>query len=136
DAAASLLRRYQFDGAQHMRAKVLIAPQDWNGRRFGRPRLDLVRDRPERARLQPFEFVVVGEQFRRILDIGSAGHVFPVVFTRFRCHVALLYWRRVRRSVVSSSGQVSLRSPGFRPWHGPRSGPIPAAPSWPESAGL
>ena len=30
DAAASLLRRHQFDGAQHMCAEVLIAPQHGN----------------------------------------------------------------------------------------------------------
>ena len=89
DAAAGLLGRHQFDGAQHMSAEVLVAPQDRNGRRFGRPRLDLVRNRPERARLQSFEFVVIGEQFGRILDIGPSGHVFAVVFTSLRRHVAL-----------------------------------------------
>ena len=75
DAAAGLLGCDEFEAVQNVVAQVAVAPQRRHRRRLRLPRLDRIGDRPQRAGFEPLQFLVVGRQLGRVLDIGPADDV-------------------------------------------------------------
>ena len=96
DAAARLLGGDQIQRAQHVLAQITIAPQVRHRGRDRLPWFDLVGHGPQRAGAQRFEPPVIGQQFRRIGDVGPAEGLFAVLIVGAG-HGDLLRARRRRR---------------------------------------
>ena len=77
-----LFRRHKVNRADHMIAQVLVAPDHGYGLRFRLPRFDLVGHGPKGTGVVFVQLIIIGQKLGRILDIGAANDIFPVVLAR------------------------------------------------------
>src|SRR5581483_5744030 len=71
-ASGGFLRRDQLARAQHQRPHLPIAPEHRDRLRLGEPGLDVVGYSPETDRVHGLQLAVIGDQLRRVVDVGTS----------------------------------------------------------------